>query len=61
MLVGGCGSGKSTLVNAIVNYITDVSFADDFRFDITYEEQSNSVGYTKDAPLSLYHEKFVCN
>lgn len=32
MLVGATGSGKSTLVDGIVNYITGVSFEDPFRF-----------------------------
>lgn len=32
MLVGSTGSGKSTLVDGIANYITGVSFEDPFRF-----------------------------
>lgn len=32
LLVGATGSGKSTLVDAFVNYITGVSFDDPFRF-----------------------------
>lgn len=32
MLVGATGSGKSTLVDGFVNYITGVSFEDPFRF-----------------------------
>lgn len=42
MLVGATGSGKSTLIDGMINYITDVSWDDDFRFtlvDLTDEEK----------------------
>lgn len=40
MLVGATGSGKSTLVDGIVNYIMGVSFDDPFRFTIvTFEDE----------------------
>lgn len=39
MLVGSTGSGKSTLVDGIANYITGVSFEDSFRFKmVTLED-----------------------
>ena len=44
MLVGATGSGKSTLVDGIVNYILCVDFEDTFRFTITTledDEQKN--------------------
>lgn len=34
MLMGATGSGKSTLVDGIVNYIAGVSFEDPFRFTV---------------------------
>lgn len=40
MLVGATGSGKSTLVDCIANYIMGVSFEDPFRFTmVTLEEE----------------------
>lgn len=44
MLVGATGSGKSTLVDGIVNYVTGVSFDDPFRFTIVQleEEEQNT-------------------
>lgn len=40
MLVGATGSGKSTLVDGIVNFIMGVSFDDPFRFTmVTLEEE----------------------
>ena len=49
MMVGSTGAGKTTLVDGMLNYVTDVSFEDDFRFtmvDLTSEEkgkESNQV------------------
>lgn len=40
MLVGATGSGKSTLVDGIVNYVMGVSFEDPFRFTmVTLEDE----------------------
>ena len=47
MLVGATGSGKTTLINAMVNYLFGVEWEDDFRFKMIIEEaakdQSKSV------------------
>lgn len=42
MLVGATGSGKSTLVDGIVNYITGVSFEDTFRFTAVSSEDDET-------------------
>lgn len=39
MLVGATGSGKSTLVNGIVNYVLGVQFYDPVRFTLVQLEQ----------------------
>lgn len=44
MLVGATGSGKSTLVDGIVNYVMAVSFEDPFRFSlIQLEKEENKI------------------
>ena len=50
MLVGATGSGKTTLIDGIINYITDVSWDDDFRFslvDLTDDEKKNHTNQVK--------------
>lgn len=39
MLVGATGSGKSTLVNGIINYVTGVKYSDYFRFTVETPEK----------------------
>lgn len=39
MLLGATGSGKSTLVDGIINYVTGVSFYDPFRFTLVQLEE----------------------
>lgn len=39
MLVGATGSGKSTLVDGIVNYVLGVRFNDPFRFKLVQLEE----------------------
>ena len=40
MLVGATGSGKSTLVDGIANYIMGVSFKDPYRFKMATLEEN---------------------
>lgn len=34
LLLGGTGTGKSTFVDALINFIASVSFTDDYRFGL---------------------------
>jgi ABC-type glutathione transport system ATPase component len=57
MMVGSTGAGKTTLVDGMINYVTDVSFEDDFRFtmvDLTSEEKG------KESNQVLVVSAFLC-
>lgn len=44
LVVGATGSGKSTLIDAMINHIVDVSFRDECRFktvDLTTKEETS--------------------
>lgn len=60
MLVGATGSGKSTLIDGMINYITDVSWDDDFRFtlvDLTDEEKKRLKNQVNHKNMIRYENK----
>ncbi|XP_029004342.1 uncharacterized protein LOC114854259 [Betta splendens] len=52
MLLGATGTGKSTLINTMINYILGVERSDDFRFTLIKEEQTSEVTVYK-----LHHQE----
>ncbi|CAG2215963.1 unnamed protein product [Mytilus edulis] len=63
LVVGASGSGKSTMINAIVNFVADVSFTERFRFKIAEEKcQTRSSKGANRANVTCYrirhHEGF---
>ena len=59
VLVGATGSGKSTLINGLFNYIIGVNWEDQFRFRLV-QEQSGNQAKSQTQVLSIYtihHQK----
>ncbi|KAI4787163.1 hypothetical protein KUCAC02_036647, partial [Chaenocephalus aceratus] len=54
MLLGATGSGKSTLINGLINYIVGVEWEDDFRFKLVDEDQSRSQAESKTSKVTVY-------
>jgi GTPase SAR1 family protein len=44
LLLGASGTGKTTFVNGLINYLFGVTFADDFRFSIVAAEDNEPFG-----------------
>ena len=60
LMLGATGSGKTTLINAMVNYILDVKWEDDFRFKLVEEPAVKSQAHSQTDKITtydLYHMK----
>ncbi|KAL3055781.1 hypothetical protein OYC64_018467 [Pagothenia borchgrevinki] len=54
MLLGATGSGKSTLINGLINYIVGVEWKDNFRFKLVDEDQSRSQAESQTSEVTVY-------
>ncbi|XP_076602180.1 uncharacterized protein LOC143329911 [Chaetodon auriga] len=54
MLLGATGSGKSTLINGMINYIVGVEWKDNFRFKLINEDQSKSQAESQTSEVTVY-------
>ncbi|XP_034006744.1 uncharacterized protein LOC117498712 [Trematomus bernacchii] len=55
MILGATGSGKSTLINGLINYIVGVEWEDDFRFKLVDEDQSRSQAESQTSEVTVYN------
>ncbi|XP_045906821.1 uncharacterized protein LOC123971847 [Micropterus dolomieu] len=55
MLLGATGSGKSTLINGLINYIVGVKWKDNFRFKLIEEDQSRSQAESQTSEVTVYN------
>ena len=54
MLVGATGSGKTTLINAMANYILGVEWEDDYRFKLITEKTSDDQTKSQTKLITAY-------
>ncbi|XP_039592004.1 uncharacterized protein LOC120515247 isoform X1 [Polypterus senegalus] len=58
IFLGATGSGKSTLINGMVNYILGVQWEDDFRFKFIHEETSRSQAESQTSFVTAYEMNY---
>ncbi|XP_051781755.1 uncharacterized protein LOC114644948 isoform X10 [Erpetoichthys calabaricus] len=58
MVLGATGSGKSTLINGMVNFILGVQWGDDFRFKLIHEETSRSQAESQTSAVTAYEMNY---
>ena len=54
LLIGATGSGKSTLINGMVNYIMGVRWEDDFRFQLVIDDPKVSKSRSQTQYITAY-------
>ncbi|OCT73654.1 hypothetical protein XELAEV_18032617mg [Xenopus laevis] len=54
LLVGATGSGKTTLINGMCNYILGVDWKDDFRFKLVHEVTNQSEAHSQTSEVTAY-------
>ena len=54
MAMGATGAGKSTLINAMVNYVLGVNYDDDFQFILICDETSESQAHSQTSAIAAY-------
>ncbi|OCT75164.1 uncharacterized protein LOC108719503 [Xenopus laevis] len=54
LLVGAVGSGKTTLINGMCNYILGVDWEDDYRFKLVHEVTNQSEAHSQTSDVTAY-------
>nr|XP_034986025.1 uncharacterized protein LOC118092263 [Zootoca vivipara] len=54
MVMGATGSGKTTLINGMINYVLGVQWRDDFRFKLIHENTNRSQAQSQTSEVTAY-------
>ncbi|OCT75306.1 uncharacterized protein LOC108718452 [Xenopus laevis] len=59
MLVGATGSGKTTLINALINYILGVKWEDNYRLILIKENTNRSQAHSQTSEVTAYQLNYI--
>ncbi|XP_057368807.1 uncharacterized protein LOC130689885 [Daphnia carinata] len=54
LLMGATGSGKTTMINAMINYVLDVQWEDPFRFMLIDEDGTRNQAFSQTSEITAY-------
>ena len=54
LVMGATGSGKTTLINGMINYILGVGWEDTYRFKLIHEQMGTSQAYSQTQGVTVY-------
>ncbi|CAI5789318.1 Stonustoxin subunit alpha [Podarcis lilfordi] len=54
MVMGATGSGKTTLINGMINYVLGVQWGDEFRFKLIHENTNRSQAQSQTSEVTAY-------
>ena len=55
ILLGQTGTGKTTLINRLINYLTGIKFEDKFRYKIIEEEPNRNRSESQTSEVNIYY------
>ncbi|XP_053571489.1 uncharacterized protein LOC128661234 [Bombina bombina] len=58
LLIGATGTGKTTLINGMANYILGVDREDDFRYKLVHEETDQSQAHSQTSLVTAYQMNY---
>ncbi|XP_059585357.1 titin-like [Alligator mississippiensis] len=58
MVMGATGSGKTTLINGMINYILGVQWEDGFRFKLIHEKTNGSQAESQTSEVTVYEVNY---
>ncbi|XP_048013223.1 uncharacterized protein LOC125246312 [Megalobrama amblycephala] len=59
MMIGATGSGKTTLINSMINYILGVQWEEDFRFVLIDEGKEKSQAESQTSAITAYQINYM--
>uniref|UniRef100_W5N8A3 Uncharacterized protein n=1 Tax=Lepisosteus oculatus TaxID=7918 RepID=W5N8A3_LEPOC len=59
MLLGATGSGKTTLINGMINYILGVEWEDESRFKLIHEETNRTQAESQTSEITAYQIHYI--
>ena len=61
LLIGETGSGKTTMINSLINFLNDIGLNDNFRYILIDESDEESKSKSKTSFITIYYIDSINN